>query len=410
MPRLRRSDCAAPGIARRRRGRGFEYRDPAGERIDDPEALERISQLAIPPAWREVWICMDSRGHLQATGLDAAGRKQYLYHPRWRSHRDRLKFDSMIAFGEALPRLRRRLAKDLAVTSDRGRGRASNSSGDRDGARTPDGLSRERVLACSVRLLDLGFFRIGSEDYAERNESYGLTTMLKRHVSIAEREVIFDYVAKSGVRRVQAIADPDVLEVVAALKRRRGAGQLLAYREGRRWVEVHAEDVNAYIKLISGGDFTAKDFRTWNATVLAAVALANANVDTGAEDLQDGKEIKPRGGEEAKPESRGKTKSEERGEAKPRGTAAKRMTATSRRRVVNAAVKTVAAYLGNTPAVCRASYIDPRVIDRYQASVTIAPALERLPDGPDLANPRTRARIEAAVLELLADVPATKGD
>ena len=120
VPRLRRSDCAAPGIARRRRGRGFEYRDPAGDRIDDPEALERISQLAIPPAWREVWICMDSLGHLQATGIDAAGRKQYLYHPRWRSHRDRLKFDSMIAFGEALPRLRRRLGKDLAVKPPRG--------------------------------------------------------------------------------------------------------------------------------------------------------------------------------------------------------------------------------------------------------------------------------------------------
>jgi DNA topoisomerase I len=372
VPRLRRSDCAAPGIARRRRGRGFEYRDPAGERIDDPEALERISRLAIPPAWREVWICMDSLGHLQATGIDAAGRKQYLYHPQWRSHRDRLKFDSMIAFGEALPRLRRRLGRDLAVTPTR----ATSATKAASSAELP----RERVLACSVRLLDLGFFRIGSEDYAERNESYGLTTMLKRHVSIADEEVIFDYVAKSGVRRVQAIADPDVLEVVAALKRRRGAGQLLAYREGRHWAEVHAEDVNAYIKLISGGDFTAKDFRTWNATVLAAVALAGADVDTRAE-----------GQDKAKPKT-------------------KRPTASSRRRVVNAAVKTVAAYLGNTPAVCRASYIDPRVIDRYQAAVTIAPALERLPDGPELANPRTRARIEAAVLELLADAPVVKPD
>jgi DNA topoisomerase I len=369
VPRLRRSDCAAPGIARRRRGRGFEYRDPAGDRIDDPEALERISQLAIPPAWHEVWICMDSLGHLQATGIDAAGRKQYLYHPRWRSHRDRLKFDSMIAFGEALPRLRRRLDRDLAVTPT---ARATSTAKAASSAE----LSRERVLACSVRLLDLGFFRIGSEDYAERNESYGLTTMLKRHVSIAGEEVIFDYVAKSGVRRVQAIADPDVLVVLAALKRRRGAGQLLAYREGRRWVEVHAEDVNTYIKLISGGDFTAKDFRTWNATVLAAVALAGADADAEGQD-----------------------------KAKPKP---KRQTATSRRRVVNAAVKTVAAYLGNTPAVCRASYIDPRVIDRYQAAVTIAPALERLPDGPELANPRTRARIEAAVLELLADAPAVR--
>jgi DNA topoisomerase IB len=389
VPRLRRSDCAAPGIARHRRGRGFEYRDPAGDRIDDPEALERISQLAIPPAWREVWICMDSLGHLQATGIDAAGRKQYLYHPRWRSHRDRLKFDSMIAFGEALPRLRRRLGRDLAVEPSARTGATSTAK-----AASSAELRRERLLACSVRLLDLGFFRIGSEDYAERNESYGLTTMLKRHVSIADGEVIFDYVAKSGVRRVQAIADPDVLEVVAALKRRRGTGQLLAYREGRRWIEVHAEDVNAYIKLISGADFTAKDFRTWNATVLAAVALAGADMGRGGEaQVEDGTKPKPKVGAQAK-----------KLEVKPQ-----RPSATSRRRVVNAAVKTVAAYLGNTPAVCRASYIDPRVIDRYQAAVTIAPTLERLPDGPELANPRTRTRIEAAVLELLADAPAPKG-
>jgi DNA topoisomerase I len=336
---------------------------------------------------------MDSLGHLQATGLDAAGRKQYLYHPRWRSHRDRLKFDSMIAFGESLPRLRRRIGKDLTVASGaekrrgmrmnpgpakgRGKARASSSSGAGGRASGSEELSRERVLACAVRLLDLGFFRVGSEDYAERNESYGLTTMLKRHVSIADGQVFFDYIAKSGVRRVQAIADADVLEVVAALKRRRGSGQLLAYRDGRRWVEVHAEDVNAYIKRISGGDFTAKDFRTWNATVLAAVALAGWDAGAG-------------------------TGAKAQGEAK-------RPTATSRRRVVNAAVKTVAAYLGNTPAVCRASYIDPRVIDRYQAAVTIAPALERLPDGPELADPRTRARIEAAVLELLADAPAVRG-
>jgi DNA topoisomerase-1 len=364
VPRLRRSDCASPGITRRGRGRGFEYRDPAGERIDDPEVLERIAQLAIPPAWREVWICMDSLGHLQATGIDAAGRKQYLYHERWRTHRDRLKFDSMTAFGEMLPRLRRRLHKDLTVRTagDNGRGSARGSARAKSPAPQVEELSRERVLACAVRLLDLGFFRIGSEDYAERNESYGLTTMLKRHVSIdaAGGEVLFDYTAKSGVRRVQAIADDEVLEVIAALKRRRGGKQLLAYREGSHWSEIHAEEVNAYIKQTGGGDFTAKDFRTWNATVLAAVALAGAESH------------------------------------------AKGVTARQRGREISSAVKTVAAYLGNTPAVCRASYIDPRVIDRYQSAVTIAPALKHLPHGPDLANPRTRARIEAAVLELLS--------
>jgi DNA topoisomerase-1 len=349
MPRLRKSNCAAPGIARRRRGRGFEYRDPAGERIDDPEVLERISELAVPPAWRDVWICMDPVGHLQATGIDAAGRKQYLYHERWRQHRDRLKFDSMIAFGQALPRLRRRVTRDL-------RGEAS-ADGDR---LAPQDLTRERVLACSVRLLDVGFFRIGSEDYAERNESYGLTTMLREHVTVGAEDLVFDFPAKSGQRRVQEIADGDVLAVVAALKRRRSGSQLLAYRAADRWTELHADDVNAYIKRYTAGDFTAKDFRTWNATVLAAVALAGET---------DGKASRA-----------------------------------ARERTVGKAIKTVAAYLGNTPAVCRASYVDPRVIDRYQAGVTIGETLKGIPgDGPDLASARVRKRIEAAVLDLLAD-------
>ncbi|MCW3027083.1 MAG: topoisomerase [Solirubrobacterales bacterium] len=336
MPRLRRSDCASPGISRRRRGRGFEYVDPDGARVDDPEVLARIAQLAIPPAWRDALVCLDPQGHLQATGIDAAGRKQYLYHDRWRAHRDRLKFDSMTSFGRALPKLRRRVAKDLAG----------------------EGLTRRRVLACVVRLLDLGFFRVGTEDYAERNESYGLTTMLRRHVSVRDGALVFDYTAKSGVRRVQEIRDEPALEVVASLKGRRGGGaQLFVHRSNGSWAEIHSEDVNDYVKRASGGEFTAKDFRTWNATVLAAVALA----------------VEP---------------------AEPRGRAA-------RERVVRAGVKTVAAYLGNTPAVCRASYIDPRVIDRYHAGNTISEALGGSRDGPDLDDVRTRARVEQAVLELL---------
>jgi DNA topoisomerase I len=351
--RLRRSSCDAPGIERRRRGRGFEYRDPAGERIDDPEVLERIGALAIPPAWREVWICMDPLGHLQATGIDAAARKQYLYHERWRAHRDRLKFDSMIAFGEVLPRLRRDVARDLE--SD-GKGRGGGR------AIALEELSRGLVLACAVRLLDLGFFRIGSEDYAERNESYGLTTMLRKHVSIMDDQLVFDFPAKSGQRRVQAIADTDALAVVSALKRRRAGSQLLAYRDAHAWVEIHAEDVNAYIKDHSGGDFTAKDFRTWNATVLAAVALADES--------------------------------------------AMAKTRAARDRQATRAIKTVAAYLGNTPAVCRASYVDPRVIDRYQAGVTIAPALTTLGSrATNLADVKVRARVENAVLELLDGAP-----
>ncbi|HEV7527889.1 MAG TPA: DNA topoisomerase IB [Solirubrobacteraceae bacterium] len=357
MPRLRRSSCAAPGIARRRRGRGFEYRDPAGELIDDPEVLQRVAALAIPPAWREVWICMDPRGHLQATGIDAAGRKQYRYHDQWRAHRDRQKFDSMIGFGDALPRMRRRVARDLRLGAG---ARVSTNGGERSGSPADERLSRDRVLACSVRLLDLGFFRIGSEDYAERNESFGLTTMLREHVTIAHDLLVFDFPAKSGQRRVQAIADGDALAIVADLKRRRSGSQLLAYREGALWSELRAEDVNDYIKRASGGEYTAKDFRTWNATVLAAVALAAA-------------------------------------QQRPKARAA-------RDRAVAAAIKTVAAYLGNTPAVCRASYVDPRVIDRYHAGATIGDALRKLPAGePDLADARIRRRVETAVLELLAD-------
>jgi DNA topoisomerase IB len=349
MPRLRRSNCAAPGFSRRRRGHGFEYRDPDGERLDDPEVIERIRALVIPPAWREVWICMDPLGHLQATGVDSAGRKQYLYHPYWRTHRDRRKFDSMLAFGATLPRLRRRVARDLKLPTN------PSPLAVRE-------LGEQRVLACTVRLLDLGFFRIGSEDYTERNESYGLTTMLREHVTIAGDEVIFDFPAKSGQRRVQAITDPQALAVVSALKRRRTGEQLLAYRTDHGWREVDAEEVNAYLKQHMGGPFTAKDFRTWNATVLAAVALAPADGEV-------------------------------------RGHAA-------RERQIKQAIETVAAYLGNTPAVCRASYVDPRVIDRFQAGVTIAPVLAG--GVPVLAKGRVRTRVEAAVLDLLQGVPANQ--
>ena len=303
--------------------------------------LERIAELVIPPAWRDVWICMDPHGHLQATGVDAAGRKQYLYHARWRAHRDRRKFDSMLAFGTALPRLRRGVARDLKV-----------DDGKRVGVVQ---LTERRVLACAVRLLDLGFFRIGSEDYAERNDSYGLTTMLREHVTLSEREVIFDFPAKSGQRRVQAIADPEALAMLAALKRRRTGSQLLAYHAMDGWRELTADEVNSYLKRKSGGPFTAKDFRTWNATVLAAVALASADGTSGR---------------------------------------------AAREREVKQAVKTVAAYLGNTPAVCRASYVDPRVIDRFHAGATIAGISKA---GPALGRPRVRTRVERAVLKLLED-------
>ena len=313
MPRLRRVDCSTPGLTRRRSGRGFTYYDPDGTRVADAQTRARIAALGIPPAWRDVWICPHPTGHLQATGVDAAGRKQYLYHPDWRTRRDQEKFDEMVRFAEALPSLRERVAADLRGT----------------------GLSREVVLACAVRLLDIGFFRIGSEDYAVRNESYGLATMLKRHVTIGEGHLIeFDYVAKHGKRRVQAVADPMVSDIVGRLRRRRSGGdELLAFKQSGTWYDVRSDDINAYLKEITGDDFSAKDFRTWSATVLASLALAVS-------------------GEVAHSQ-------------------------TGRKRAVNRAIQEVAHYLGNTPAVARASYIDPRVIDAYHGGLTLLPALER---------------------------------
>jgi DNA topoisomerase-1 len=320
-----------------RRGRGFSYHEADGSAIADRDVLERIRALAIPPAWEDVWICPHPRGHIQATGTDAAGRKQYRYHDAWRERQDQLKFDRMLDFARELPALRDRLDDDL-------------------GRR---GLVRERVLACAVRLLDLGFFRIGSERYAAENETYGLASLRKRHLRFERGEAVFDYRAKGGKRHVQAIADESVLPVLRALKRRRGGGNaLLAYRDGRRWVDVSSEAVNAYLDEVAGEGFTAKDFRTWNATVLAAVALAR---------------------DESRPTSRA-----------------------ARRRAVNAAVEEVAEYLGNTPAVCRSAYIDPRVIDRFDSGETIRPALERATRAANGDEFVDRERIERAVAALIS--------
>jgi DNA topoisomerase I len=338
MARLRRSDCSGPGITRRRRGKGFEYRDEDGRRITEEEVLVRIRELGIPPAWEEVWICPYPMGHLQATGTDAAGRKQYLYHPQWRVRRDAEKFDDMARFARALPSLRESVSADLEG----------------------DELTRERVLALAVRLLDRGFFRIGSEEYTVQNESYGLATMRKEHVTVGrDGEMVFDYPAKSGVRRVQAVVDPAAAAIVGRLRRRRGGGhELLAYKEGRSWRDVRSEDINAYLKKATGDDFSAKDFRTWNATLLAAVALAVSGEVAGSK--------------------------------------------TGRKRAISRAVQEVAGYLGNTPAVCRASYIDPRVFDAYQGGLVIArPVLDEATDaGPGQLAIHQR-KLEEAVLDLI---------
>ena len=227
MARLRRADCSGPGIRRRGRGKGFEYLDDDGRRVTEPSVLQRIQELAIPPAWEDVWICPWPMGHIQATGTDAAGRKQYRYHDKWRERRDAQKFEEMIDFARALPRLRERAARDMRRK----------------------GMPREKVLACAMRLLDRGFFRIGSENYAEENETYGIATMRKRHVSVSGDQVTFDYEAKGGQRRVQSIGDPKVADIVSALKKRRGGGEdLLAFKERGRWVDVKSADINAYLK------------------------------------------------------------------------------------------------------------------------------------------------------------------
>lgn len=334
---LTRSDPAGPGIRRRRCGRGFRYFGPDGAPPAAPE-LSRIKALVIPPAWEDVWICPVPGGHIQAVGTDAAGRRQYLYHPLWRERRDQEKFDRMLEFGRALPRIR-------SVT-----GRHVGGAG----------LSRERVLAAAVRLIDLGFFRVGGEEYAASNGSFGLATIRRDHVTCRGGEITFDYPAKGGKHREQAVVDDDVYAVVASLKRRRAApdiGDLLAYRSGRRWHNVTAADINDYLREISGAEFTAKDFRTWHATVLAAVGLAVSEPAAGS--------------------------------------------AATRKRAVARVVREVADYLGNTPAVARSSYIDPRVIALYAEGVTIAPALGELGKGREFGDAATEGHAEKAVLDLL---------
>ncbi len=338
MSRLRRVDCAAPGITRRRRGKGFEFLDEStGERIEDEDVVQRIRALAIPPAWEEVWVCADPMGHIQATGLDARGRKQYRYHDRWRERRDRQKFDAMVDFARSLPRLREQVDSDLRRRK----------------------ISRERVLACAVRLLDRGFFRIGSEDYAEENETYGVATMRKRHVAIEGKTLVFDYEAKGGKRRVQTIIDPKLSRLVKTLRERRGGGhELLAYRNGSQWRDIRSPEINDYIKDVIGEQHSAKDFRTWNATVLAAVVLAASARE---------RDMSTKGG---------------------------------RNRAKRDAVKQVSLYLGNTPAVCRASYIDPRVFDRFDGGLTVGGVFERLPEDP-ADWPEIQRPIEEAVLDLI---------
>lgn len=341
MVRLKRVSCSGPGIARVRARKGFRYVDAAGAPVQDPAVLERIEALVLPPAWEDVWICAVANGHVQATGIDAKGRRQYRYHDAWRLQRDLAKHDRVLDFASRLPAARQRIRADL----------------------TTDGLTRTRVLACAVRLLDLGFFRIGGEQYASENQSYGLATLRKDHVSITRDGVLsFEFTGKSGKLWERSLVEPEVLAVVQALKRRRAGGEeLLAYRTGGRpptWVDVKSGDINGYLREVTGGDDTAKDFRTWSATVMAAVGLA---VSTHAQ------------------------------------------SPTARKRAVTRVVKEVADKLGNTPAVCRSSYIDPRIIDLYDDGRTILPDLEGLGEDAAYGSPAFQGAIEAAVLALLRE-------
>src|ERR1700744_6312197 len=260
MARLRRSDLSSPGIRRRRRGRGFSYARPDGKAVADQETLDRIRSLAVPPAWTDVWICPWPNGHIQAVGTDAAGRRQYRYHDQWRLERDRDKFDRTVEFAVGLPRLRTRVRRDLAA----------------------DDLGRNRVLAAIVRLLDVGLFRIGGEEYADEHETFGISSLRKDHVRVSSDLMVFNYEAKGSIDRAAEIRDAETAKVVRALRRRRSGGpNLFAYKQGGRWVEIHAHDVNEYIKETIGHQFSAKDFRTWSGTVLAATALAEEDSASG---------------------------------------------------------------------------------------------------------------------------------
>jgi DNA topoisomerase-1 len=339
--RLRRVDVCKAGLTRRRRGRGFSYHYPDGTPVVDPAVLDRIRALAIPPAWRDVWICPLPNGHIQAVGTDSAGRRQYRYHDHWRVMRDGAKFDRVMRLAARLPQLRARVSAALD---------------------TP-GLGRDRVLSAGLRMVDLAVFRVGGEEYlpAEDYEgSYGLATLRRDHVRVQRGAVFVDYIGKGGIEQSVVLRDPALHKVVIALLRRRGGGQdLLAYRNGDGWRDVRAEDVNAYLKELVGEEFTVKDLRTWHATVLAATSLAVLASQDGA-----------------------------------------LRTHRSRQRAVVAAMREVAEHLGNTPAVARKSYVDPHVVECFERGITVASAMRRA-GSTDLSDDQSRAIIERAVLDML---------
>ncbi len=330
---LRYVTDAEPGIRRRRAGRGFAYTGPDGERITDRRLLARIKSLAIPPAWTDVWICPSPRGHLQATGRDARGRKQYRYHPRWRSARDEVKYERMIAFGQALPAIRSRLDHDLSLP----------------------GLPRERVLAAVVRLLEKTRVRVGNEEYARENRSFGLTTLRNGHAEVGTNRIRFRFRGKGGKEHDVRLSDARLARIVARCQDLPGQALFTYLDEDGEPRTVGSSDVNDYLREISGEDFTAKDFRTWSGTVLAAWALSEL--------------------EEFDSEAQAK------------------------KNVVRA-VEAVAEHLGNTPAISRKSYVHPTVIDAYLDGDVVRAARRRAEERLSTSLDDLPAE-EAAVLGLL---------
>jgi DNA topoisomerase-1 len=287
-----------PGIRRQRCGRGFRYRSAEGRIVRDRHTLKRISSLVIPPAWKEVWICPIDQGHLQATGRDERGRKQHLYHPRWREMRDQTKYDRLMDFARALPNIRKRLRRDLAR----------------------EGLCREKVLATVVRLLEVSLIRVGNDEYARDNKSYGLTTMKNRHATVRGAKITFQFRGKSGKEHVVEVEDRRIARIVRACQDLPGQELFQYVDSGDQKHDVGSGDVNDYLRELTGQDFTAKDFRTWAGTVSAASEL---------------RQLGPADSE------------------------------TDARKNVVTAIKTIAQILGNTPAVCRKSYVHPKIIEAY---------------------------------------------
>jgi DNA topoisomerase I len=295
---LRYVSDTGPGIRRRRAGRGFSYTGTDGQRLTDRRQIERIKALAIPPAWTDVWISPTRRGHIQATGRDQKGRKQYRYHPRWHDVRDEVKFGRMVAFAAALPRIRERTEQDLRR----------------------QGLPREKVLATVVRLLEKTMMRVGNDEYARDNDSYGLTTLQDEHAEVTSRRVVFRYRGKSGREHETTLDDPRLARIVKRCQELPGQELLQYVDEDGQARDIDSADVNDYLREITGEPFTAKDFRTWAGTVLACMALQEFDAVASEGEAQ---------------------------------------------KNVVAAVKRVAERLGNTTAVCRSSYIHPEVLDAY---------------------------------------------